>query len=106
MNRITRLSVVAAVYAVVAVATTTVPETAWAQSNVTVYGVADAGLVRETGGPAGSLTNPANGLCPARGQPHRVHRQGDGDRGLQQGRFHQRTTRLPRAAEFLAKIIH
>lgn len=36
---------------------------AWAQSNVTVYGVADAALVRESGGPAGSVTNIGPGVA-------------------------------------------
>jgi predicted porin len=34
-----------------------------AQSNVTIYGVADAGLVRETGGAAGSVTNLSSGVA-------------------------------------------
>lgn len=36
---------------------------AWAQSNVTVYGVADAALVRESGGAAGSVTNVGPGVA-------------------------------------------
>jgi predicted porin len=36
---------------------------AWAQSNVSIYGVADAALVRESGGPAGSVTNVAPGVA-------------------------------------------
>lgn len=37
--------------------------TALAQSNVTVYGVVDAGFVRESGGPAGSVTNLSSGIA-------------------------------------------
>jgi predicted porin len=59
MNRITRISV-AAVAA--ALATMAAPG-AWAQSSVAIYGVADAGLVRESGGAAGSLTNVSSGVA-------------------------------------------
>jgi predicted porin len=34
-----------------------------AQSNVTLYGVVDAGLVRESGGPAGGITNLSSGIA-------------------------------------------
>jgi len=33
-----------------------------AQSNVTIYGIADAGIVRETGGPAGSVSRVSSGV--------------------------------------------
>jgi predicted porin len=36
---------------------------AQAQSNVTLYGIVDAGLVRETGGPAGAVTNVSSGVA-------------------------------------------
>ncbi|MES2114916.1 MAG: porin [Pseudomonadota bacterium] len=36
---------------------------AMAQSNVTIYGVADAGLVLERGGPAGSVNNVSSGVA-------------------------------------------
>lgn len=36
---------------------------ALAQSNVTVYGVVDAGLVRESGGPSGGVTNVSSGIA-------------------------------------------
>lgn len=36
--------------------------TAWAQSNVTIYGIVDAGIVRESGGPAGSVTKLGSGV--------------------------------------------
>jgi predicted porin len=36
---------------------------ALAQTNVTVYGIVDAGLVRESGGPAGSVTNISSGIA-------------------------------------------
>ena len=39
------------------------PFAALAQSNVAIYGVVDAGLVRETGGPAGSVTNLSSGMA-------------------------------------------
>jgi len=45
------------------VAAAAVPGAAWAQSSVTIYGVADAGLVREAGGPAGSVTNVSSGVA-------------------------------------------
>ncbi len=61
MNRITRVSVAAAV--TTAIAAIAAPGIASAQSSVTVYGVADAGLVRESGGPAGSLTNVSSGVA-------------------------------------------
>lgn len=34
-----------------------------AQSNVTIYGIVDAGLVRESGGPAGAATNISSGIA-------------------------------------------
>jgi predicted porin len=34
-----------------------------AQSNVTIYGIVDAGLVRESGGPAGSVNNISSGVA-------------------------------------------
>lgn len=36
---------------------------AWAQSNVTIYGVADAGLVLERGGLAGNVSNVSSGVA-------------------------------------------
>ena len=36
---------------------------ALAQTNVTIYGIVDAGLVRESGGPAGSATNISSGVA-------------------------------------------
>ena len=36
---------------------------ALAQSNVTIYGIVDAGLVRESGGPTGSVTNLSSGVA-------------------------------------------
>jgi predicted porin len=36
---------------------------ALAQSSVTIYGIVDAGLVRESGGPAGSVTNISSGIA-------------------------------------------
>ena len=36
---------------------------ALAQSSVTIYGIVDAGLVRESGGPAGSTTNISSGIA-------------------------------------------
>ena len=36
---------------------------ALAQSNVSIYGVVDAGLVRESGGPAGTVTNLSSGIA-------------------------------------------
>ncbi|MRV72619.1 porin [Duganella sp. FT92W] len=39
------------------------PFAALAQSNVAIYGVVDAGLVRETGGPAGNVTNLSSGMA-------------------------------------------
>jgi predicted porin len=36
---------------------------AMAQSNVTIYGIVDAGLVRESGGPNGSVTNLGGGVA-------------------------------------------
>jgi predicted porin len=36
---------------------------ALAQSNVTIYGIVDAGVVRESGGPAGSVTNISSGIA-------------------------------------------
>jgi predicted porin len=37
--------------------------TAMAQSNVSIYGIVDAGLVREWGGPAGPVTNISSGIA-------------------------------------------
>ena len=40
-----------------------VPAAAMAQSNITVYGVADAGFVRESGGPAGDVNTITSGVA-------------------------------------------
>ncbi|GAB2869893.1 porin [Pseudoduganella ginsengisoli] len=58
MNRITRGSVAVGMAAAMGAS-----GAAWAQSSVTVYGVADAGLVRESGGAAGSVTNVSSGVA-------------------------------------------
>lgn len=39
------------------------PCAALAQSNLAIYGVVDAGLVRESGGPSGSVTNLSSGMA-------------------------------------------
>ena len=49
---------------------------AWAQSNVTVYGVADAALVRESGGPAGSVTNIGPGVASGSSKAQKAAKYG------------------------------
>jgi predicted porin len=50
-------------FLILAAAANLVSGNALAQSNVTIYGIVDAGLVRETGGAAGSVTNLGGGVA-------------------------------------------
>ncbi|WP_222838972.1 porin, partial [Enterococcus faecium] len=51
--------------------------TASAQSNVTIYGIVDAGIVRETGGAAGDVTKLTSGI----GSQSRIGFRGTEDLG-------------------------
>jgi predicted porin len=48
---------------IVAAALLTLPGLSQAQTNITIYGIVDAGLVRESGGPAGNVTALGGGVA-------------------------------------------